>query len=163
MTQLPHSKPEQLQPNEFKFIEPMRNFAGMMEYLLSWTWRGEGVVEARGGAKFDIAALPLVVPERGEACSMPMPFADGERVFKADGEATAYLKAFEYIERLAVLDLQYRGFRDERIASFQWKQRANLLLFEKVLAYTDGHEYEMFRQQWAVSYTHLTLPTICSV
>ena len=55
---------------------------------------------------------------------MPLQFADGERVFKADGEGTAHAKAFEYIERLAVLDLQYRGFRDERISSFQWKQRA---------------------------------------
>ena len=150
LTQLPHSKPEQLQPNEFKFIEPMRNFAGMMEYLLSWTWRGQSVIEARGGSKFDIAALPLFVPEKGEASCMPLPFADGERVFRTDSEGTACAKAFDYIVRLAVLDLQYRGFRDERISSFQWKQHANHLLFEKVLQYTDGLEYEMFRQQWEI-------------
>ena len=92
LTQLPRSKPEQLQPHEFKFIEPMHNFAGMMEDLARRrrhrsSWRLE-VLHRR------IAAL---VPERGGACGMPLPFADGERVFRADSEGTACAKALSLI------------------------------------------------------------------
>ena len=76
-------------------------------------------IESRGDVLIDIAALPLFVPERGDASFMPMPFADGERDFRSDGEGSAHDKAFQYIVRLAVLDLQCRGFRDERISCFQ--------------------------------------------
>ena len=33
-------------------------------------------------------------------------------------------QAFAYLLRLAERDLQYRGMRDDRVASFRWKQRA---------------------------------------
>ena len=128
----------------------MRNFAGLMEYLLSWAWCGGEVIEACGGAKFHFAALPLFVPKRGEASRLPLPYAQGGRVFCADQAGTAHDKAFDYLVRLAVLDLQYRGFRDERIASFEWEQNANFLLFEKVRQYSDGREYELYRQQWEI-------------
>merc|ERR1712110_1187298 len=55
--------------------------------------------------------------------------------------------AYEYLMNLAVGDLKYRGFRDPRIASFQYKQEANYLLYTRVLA-ADVHEYELLRQSW---------------
>ena len=44
-------------------------------------------------------------------------------------------------------DLKYRGFRDDRLASFEYKQEANLLLGERVLT-ADAHGYELLRQSW---------------
>ena len=45
-------------------------------------------------------------------------------------------------------DLQYRGFRDDRIGSFVMKQRANFLLRTRVLQCTSDEEFEMYRQSW---------------
>jgi hypothetical protein len=38
--------------------------------------------------------------------------------------------------------------RDDRMASFQYKQEANFLLYKRVLACSDAQEYEMLRQSW---------------
>ena len=131
-------------------MEPMRNFAGLIEYLTSWTWVGEQIIQACEGVRFFLQALPLYVPERGEAQRFPHQGVPGEAVFRVDDRSDAAEKAFEYLLRLAVLDLQYRGFRDERIASFEWKQNANFLLFRKVCKYEDQHEYELYRQRWEI-------------
>ena len=44
-------------------------------------------------------------------------------------------------------DLKYRGFRDDRLASFEYKQQANVLLYTRVLT-ADVHEYDLLRQSW---------------
>ena len=49
---------------------------------------------------------------------------------------------------LASRDLQYRGWRDDRISSFHHKQNANFLLYQRVVACSDSHEYDMLRQSW---------------
>ena len=48
---------------------------------------------------------------------------------------------------IACADLKYRGFRDDRLTSFEYKQRANFLLYRRVLD-ADVHEYELLRQSW---------------
>ena len=63
---------------------------------------------------------------------------------------SAFRRAFDYVQRLAVLDLQYRGFRDERIASFDWKHEAQFLLFGNVFRCPEEHEYLLLRQRWEV-------------
>ena len=56
--------------------------------------------------------------------------------------------AYKWLFRMAARDLQYRGFRDERLDSFRQKQEANFLLYRRVEKCTDDHEYEMLRQSW---------------
>ena len=48
---------------------------------------------------------------------------------------------------IATSDLRYRGFRDDRMRSFECKQAANYMLYQRVLA-ADVHEYELLRQSW---------------
>jgi ABC-type uncharacterized transport system fused permease/ATPase subunit len=48
---------------------------------------------------------------------------------------------------IARSDLKYRGFRDDRLASFEYKQEANFLLYSRVST-ADMHEYELLRQSW---------------
>ena len=45
-------------------------------------------------------------------------------------------------------DMQYRGFRDDRILSFELKQDASYLLQTRVERASDEHEYERLRQEW---------------
>ena len=49
---------------------------------------------------------------------------------------------------LGTRDLEYRGFRDDRVLSSQYKQEALYLLFGRVRRCTDDHEFEMYRQSW---------------
>ena len=53
-----------------------------------------------------------------------------------------------YIMALAKRDLEYRGCRDDRVLSFEYKQEALYLLFGRVRRCTDDHEFEMYRQSW---------------
>ena len=46
------------------------------------------------------------------------------------------------------MDLQYRGFRDERIGCFHHKQEANFLLYRHVRDCDSDAAYECLRQQW---------------
>jgi hypothetical protein len=69
-------------------------------------------------------------------------YTEGSAVFRSDREA------YEYLLWVAKRDLQYRGMRDDRMASFEYKQEANFLLYRRVLACSDAHEYEMLRQSW---------------
>ena len=50
--------------------------------------------------------------------------------------------------QVAKRDLQYRGLRDDRLASFHYKQEANFLLHRRVRSAADPAEYEMLRQHW---------------
>ena len=66
----------------------------------------------------------------------------GSHVFVCDHDA------FKYIMCIARRDLQYRGFREDRIACFDFKQQANFLLYERICACADAIELEVYRQSW---------------
>ena len=85
--------------------------------------------------------MPLLVDGDGDKQG-PSTHVAGELLFS--GDASAY----HHVVDLAKRDLQYRGFRDNRLACFQHKQEGNYLLYRRVLQCTDQHEYEMLRQSW---------------
>ena len=66
----------------------------------------------------------------------------GERVFASAWEGC------EYLLRVALRDLQFRGFREGRCHTFSLRQDANFLLYKRVLSVADALEYEMLRQAW---------------
>ena len=113
----------------------------MFECLTSWVWHDVGSVRTASGAVFLETALPYRIGDEGEQLPLGK-FEEGCAVFHDDGAA------FLYIMSLAKRDLQYRGFRDERVGSFQYKQEANFLLYRRVLASTNEHEFELYRQSW---------------
>ena len=141
LTQIPHQRPEDILPRSGRHLDSMQNFAGMLEYLSSWVWRSEEVIESRSGCLISTAALPLLLDDRGEPRRLG-PYAAGDPVFANEREAYAYLL------ELASRDLQYRGFRDDRVANFARKQEASMLLLQRVRHCADDAEYEMLRQQW---------------
>ena len=67
---------------------------------------------------------------------------DGASVFRSEVEA------YEYMVEVAERDLQYRGFRDERVWNFAWRQEANFLLYRRVALATDSHEMAALRARW---------------
>ena len=72
---------------------------------------------------------------------MVLPYSPAQLVFS---NATL---AYEYLLNVAKADLRYRGFREERMASFAYKQHANYLLYKRVRL-ADAPEYELLRQSW---------------
>ena len=134
-------RPEDILPRSGRHLDTMVNFAGMLEYLSSWVWREEGVVETTFGCIFDTASLPLLLDAQGEPQALSCSGA-GERVFQDEEQA------YGYIVRLASKDLEYRGFRQDRVANFQRKQDASMLLQRRVRNCRDDAEYFMLRQQW---------------
>ena len=56
--------------------------------------------------------------------------------------------AFAYMVSLVRRDLQFRGFRDDRLRSFSLKQEANFLLYRRVLQCDNDALYECLQQQW---------------
>ena len=98
-------------------LECMSNFFGMLEYLTSWVWHDVGSVRTASGAVVLETALPYRIGDEGEQLPLGK-FEEGCAVFHDDGAA------FLYIMSLAKRDLQYRGFRDERVGSFQYKVQA---------------------------------------
>ena len=144
LTQVPHLQPASLLPQGRQHLQCMQNFAGMLHYLSTWVWKAPGVIEAAAGSVFYSSALPRIVQEGGEVREVGV-YHEGARVFLTD-EA-----AFLYMRTLAYRDLQYRGFRDETLATFEFKQDANFLLYQRVLMCQDAHEYDMLRQSWDVA------------
>jgi len=140
LTQIPHLRAQDILPKDCQYLVCMENFAGMLEYLLSWVWVDENTIRGNGGAVFSIKALPLIIELDGSIIDIA-PYVEGQAVF-----STARL-AHDYLMHIATSDLRYRGFRDDRIRSFQYKQEANLLLYQRVLT-ADIHEYELLRQSW---------------
>ena len=122
-------------------LECMQNFAGALEYLSSWTWESAGIIRAYGGIRFSIGALPLVADERG-ALEEVGRYSQGSAVFPSVAAASQYLLT------LAERDLKYRGFRDDRLSTFQYRMEALNALHEQVRCCTDAHEYAMLRQCW---------------
>ena len=140
ITQLPHNNPRQLLPQGYKHLEHMRNFVGLIEYLRTWKWTEAEVIVTRDGFRFHRKALPLFVNDAGKQESVSQ---STDEVFRSDREAS------EYLTRVASRDLQYRGFREDRVWTFGQKQESDFLLQRRVQQSRDGHEYEMLRQQWS--------------
>ena len=142
VTQIPHSDAAHILPKEKRHLTCMQNFVGMIEYLLSWKWTGSDRISAAGGMVFCIKALPFRVNDAGEIDVLVPPATEYGAVFPTDR------LAYKWLFDMAVRDLQYRGFRDERLGSFRQKQEANFLLYRRVERCTDDHEYELLRQSW---------------
>ena len=140
LTQFPHLTAHDLLPTG-KFLLCMQNFFGMVDFLQSWTWVTAETVCARGGAVFAVSSLPLLVDDAGALLPLGK-YEEAARVFSSNRAA------FDYLLNFAKRDVQYRGMRDDRVASFEYKQEANFLLYRRVLASKDHHEFEMFRQRW---------------
>ena len=90
----------------------MQHFAGMLEYLCSWTWHSEGVVQSSSDCLVSTNSLPYRISDNGEPQSLGQ-FVAGESVFANEAES------FNYIVEIACRDLQYRGFRDDRVENFR--------------------------------------------
>ena len=142
VTQLPHQSALGLVPCEYQHLVSMQNFVGMLEYLGTWRWGDSvGIITTAKGFSFSIGALPFLIDDEGRIQKVGE-YVAGESVFASDAKAFAYMLA------LTKRDLQYRGIRDDRLRSFEFKQQANFLLYRKVQACPDAHEYERLRQHW---------------
>ena len=147
LTQLPHWRATQLLPRPGEYLEVMINFAGILGYLRSWRWGSPGLITVEEGGAFDVGALPYIVDSDGNLAPLAV-YRQGESVFSSDREA------YGYAASLARRDLEYRGFRDDRVRTFDWKTYANYLLQQRVKRCADSHEYELLRQDW----DHLNRP-----
>ena len=141
LTQLPHLHATDLLPQQSVFLVCMQNFVGMLEYLCSWRLEDLSIISTRGGCRFRMSALPFLIDEEGDQMRLGTGVANS-LVFSSDRQA------FEYIHAIAQRDLQYRGFRDDRLSCFHFKNEANFCLYQRVKACGDQHEYEMYRQSW---------------
>ena len=142
LTQIPHLQPQDLLPSGWQHLESMKNFVGVLQYLTQWKWHDEpDIIESTSGCTFHLTALPFAIDDFDKPVSLGEQ-KPGELIFADDKTA------FKYLVTIARRDLQYRGFRDERIHCFQYKQEANFLLYQLVRNCQDKHEYEMLRQSW---------------
>jgi hypothetical protein len=141
LTQIPHLYAKDLLPQHVRYLDTMQNFAGMLEYLGTWRWESQTTVRAASEMVFALGALPLVVDNHGIIQELS-PYVAGGPVFASDRAA------FEYLVAVAKRDLQYRGMRDDRLRSFEWKQEANYLLYGRVRDCADEPEYAYLRQAW---------------
>ncbi len=83
----------------------------MLEYLCSWVWRAEDIEENSGGCLVSTSSLPFLI-DVGE----PLPLGEyvaGRSVFAPEAESC------NFIMDIAARDLQYRGFRNDRVANFR--------------------------------------------
>ena len=115
LSQIPHLHAKDIMPNEYQHLVCMENFAGMLEYLLSWVWVDENTIRGNGGCVFSIKALPLIIETNGSIIEIA-PYVAGQGVFQSAHHA------YTYLMHIARSDLKYRGFRDDRLASFEYKQ-----------------------------------------
>ena len=141
LTQLPHQYAKELLPQDFQHLVCMQNFSGALEYLCSWQWKTEKLIQTSNGMVFDVSALPFSVDERGDIDPIAK-YVEGAPVFDSDRSA------FEYIKKIAERDLQHRGMRDDRISCFHYKAEANFLLYRKVRNCTDAAKYAYLQHCW---------------
>ena len=141
ITQFPHVYAKDLLPQRYQHLETMQNFAGALEYLSTWQWHTPTQIRASDGMVFDIAALPFSVNDEGAIEQIGV-YAGGAAVFASDRFA------FEYLQKLAKRDLQYRGMRDDRLSCFHYKTEANFLLYRRVRNCPDATEYAYLKQCW---------------
>ena len=112
LTQVPHQAPQELLPAG-RHLTSMQNFAGMLEYLSSWTWRAADVVQTSSGCLVSAGSLPFLIDDVGQPISVGE-YVAGQAVFATEGHA------YRYLLEVAARDLQFRGFRDDRVANFRW-------------------------------------------
>jgi hypothetical protein len=142
LTQLPHFEAKDLLPSRKQYLESQINLVGVLDYLKYWLWSDtDGEVRDVGGF-FQVSALPLMVDDSGNCQRLPGTPSPGELVFQDESAA------FEYLLAIASRDLEYRGFREDRVATFQYKHRANYLLLSRVSTCENPHAYEAMRQEW---------------
>eukprot|EP00959_Pyramimonas_sp_CCMP1952_P329518 6898720-Pyramimonas_sp.AAC.1 len=66
----------------------MKNFVGMIEYLMSWKWSGTvGILETSCDLKFHTHALPMRVGEDGQILTFGSEYTAGGSVFANDRAA----------------------------------------------------------------------------
>ena len=65
LTQIPHLHAKYILPVKQQYLESMENFAGMLEYLLTWVWIDEATIRGNGECVFSIHALPLIIDAKG--------------------------------------------------------------------------------------------------
>ena len=133
--------PAQLLPEYGKALEVMEHFAGTLEYMSRWVWKSDQLIEYDDRMVFRCDSLPLVVDEAGGIDALPFSGV-GQLVFPE------YTQAFQFMHQLCRRDLQYRGFRDDRLRTFDLKMAA-LLRLHLSLDVLDEAEYEQKQQEWA--------------
>ncbi len=129
-------------------LSSQTNLVGTLDYLGSWVWSQTDGEVCAGGGHFHVNALPLMVDDEGNAKRLPGKPCPGERVFEDERAC------FDYLMSVASRDLEYRGFRDDRVMTFKYSHRANYLLQERVSKCQNHHAYEAMRQEW----DHLNRP-----
>ena len=104
---------------------------------------------AGDGFKFAESALPLLVAERRRASAEETEVGEvlrlrksNEAVFLSDEEA------LQYMMDIAGRDLQYRGFREDRLKTFELQALAQFQLQARVKRCKDEEEYKMLTQKW---------------
>ena len=142
ITQIPHVQASDILPKSWQHLRVMKNFAGALEYLCGWRWHeSPDVIQTDSGGRFHLRALPLLIDEQDQLYNLGEQTAT-QPVFHSEAAA------FKYLSHLARRDLQYRGFRDNRISTFLYKQEALFLLFRKIKNCADAHEYQLLQQSW---------------
>ena len=76
---------------------------------------------------FHIDALPMLVDNSGAVVPVGS-YVAGEKVFADDRLAE------QYMVNIAKRDLEYRGFRDNRVSCFRLKNGAHYLLHRRIQA-----------------------------
>ena len=117
----------------------MQNFTGIIEYLSLWTWgETEETITTADGFSIAVDALPFIVDDHGKIHTLSV-HKPGVAVFLDDAHV------YKYLVTAASRDLQYRGFREDRVTCFSYKQEALFLLLRRLKMCTDSHEYEALR------------------
>ena len=111
LTKVPHQYPQDLLPVG-RHLASMANFAGMLEYLSCWVWREEGVVATGSGCVVSTTSLPLLIDDIGQPISLGECVA-GRPVFATQADS------YSYLLEIAARDLQYRGYRDDRVSNLR--------------------------------------------
>ena len=162
LTQLPHATPADLLPDGARHLDCMENFVGVLRYLMSWTFlrfqRGgdgekSGFVIGARGFEFHEAALPLDVLDDGTTVPLGegagrRPPADGAL---PDGGVAVFPSeraAYSYMRGVCRRDLSYRGFRDERLRTFEMAADAAYLLHRRALRAQGDAEFQMLKADW---------------
>ena len=90
----------------------MQIFAGMLEYLWSWVWRAEDIVQRSSGCLVFTGSLPFLIDDIGQPISLGE-YVDGQAVFATERES------YRYILETAARDLHSRGYRGDRVANLR--------------------------------------------
>ena len=98
LTQIPHASVASLRPRHVRYIDPMENFAGALEYLGGWRWVSPDVIMVGPRVHMLVSALPLLIDWKGEILA-PGVYEEGALVFPTPRDA------FNYLVEVAKADL----------------------------------------------------------